>query len=100
MHATIGSLFRDSTGMDALFVKKFTKARWPGRRRSFLSSSHLTVGAAVVLGRDGAPHGPRGWPASAAASAEREREREPHAAFPESRDDDWDVPLLTAWLTG
>jgi hypothetical protein len=69
-------------------------------------------GGAVVLGQTA--HGPRGWPAGGGSGARcRERENEKSssksrtpraarlaAAFPKSRDDDWDVPLLTARLAG
>ena len=59
-----------------MFCEEIHAGRCPGRRRSFLSSSHLTVGAAVVLGRDGALHGPRGWAAGQCRCREREREGE------------------------
>ena len=127
---TIGSLFRNlsktkkkfisrlAQPSDGCFVKKFMQAGAPdgGGASSHLLTTHLaplTVRAAVVLGRDGALHGPRGWAAGQCRCRERERWKNKattklikdprpvvHAAFPESRDDDWDVPLLTGWLTG
>ena len=66
---------------DGCFVKKFMQAGAPdgGGASSHLLTTHLaplTVRAAVVLGRDGALHGPRGWAAGQCRCREREREME------------------------